>query len=193
MRELGAYGPLMALTIPVAFVIASAIVQRGVRQARYGVTAALFLPFGISLLGGGVLFHVDGLLWICGSGSCPPDIAASIPSPLLNVLFLGAVCCGTRWIPALLSLARQRMWPRYSLSLLLQPRVLLFSALALSPSIQGRPFPHTEDEPGSWVMALDRVALPVALCWPLGTILIHGLPVQPPARSASHNPEGMRQ
>jgi hypothetical protein len=178
MREFGVYGPLMALTIPAAFVIASAIVQRGIRQARYGVTAALFLLFGIPLLGGGILFLVFGLPWICGFGSCPPDIAASIPGPLLIALSLGAVCCGTGWILALLSLARQRIWPRFSLTLLLLSLVVLIGALALSQSIQRRLFPHSEDGLGSWVMALDYVVPPAALCCPLGTILIHGLPVQ---------------
>ncbi|HEY7023255.1 MAG TPA: hypothetical protein VH349_19200 [Ktedonobacterales bacterium] len=195
MREFGTYGSLMALTIPAAFVIALAVVQRGLRQARYGATAALFLLFGIPLLGGGILFLVYGLPWICFD-SCPPDIAASISSisgPLLIALALGAVCCGTGWVLAMLALARQRMWLRFSLILLLLPLVLLISAAALSHSIQGRLAPHTEDELSSWVMALDYVVLPVALCWPLGTILIHGLPVQPPARSASLNPERIGQ
>jgi hypothetical protein len=192
MREFGTYGPLMALTIPAAFVIAAAIVQRGFGRERYVVTAALFLLFGIPLLGGGILFLVNLLPWICFD-SCPPDIAASIPRSLLIALSLGTVCCGTGWIIALVSLARQRMWLRFSLILLLLPMVLLISALALSQSIQGRLLPHTEDELGSWVMSLGYVFLPVALCWPLGTILIHGLPVQQPAGSASLNPEELGQ
>jgi hypothetical protein len=105
MREFGAYGPLMALTMPVAFVIAAAIVKRGLGRERYAVTAALFLLFGIPLLGGGILFLVYGLPWICFD-SCPPDIAASISRPLLIALSLGAVCCGTRWVLALVSFAR---------------------------------------------------------------------------------------
>jgi hypothetical protein len=135
MREFSTYGPLMAVTIPAAFVIAFAIVQRGVRQVRYGVTAALFLLFGIPLLGGGILYLVYALPWICGFDSCPPDIAASFPGPLLIALSLGAVCCGTGWVLALLSLARQRMWPQFSLILLLLLVVILISALALSQSI----------------------------------------------------------
>jgi hypothetical protein len=195
MREFGAYGPLMALTMPVAFVIAAAIVQRGLGRERYAVTAALFLLFGIPLLGGGILFLVYGLPWICFD-TCPPDIAASISSisgPLLIALSFGAVCCGTGWVLALVSLARQRMWLRFSLILLLLPVIILISVVALSQSIQGRLLPYTEDELGNWVMALDYVVLPVALCWPLGTILIHGLPVQQPAGSASLNPEEIGQ
>jgi hypothetical protein len=186
---------VVALTIPIAFVIALAVVQGGVQQARSGVTAALFLLFGIPLLGGGILFVTYGLPWICFD-SCPPDIAASSSSssgPLLIALSLGVVCCGTGWALALVSLARQRMWLRFSLVLLLPPLALLISALALSQSIQGRLFPHTGDELGNWVIALDCVVLPVALCWPLVTILIQWLPVQPPAGSASLNPERMGQ
>ena len=192
MREFGTYGPLMALTMPAAFVIAAVIVQRGLGREHYAVTAALFLLFGIPLLGGGILFLVNLLPWICFD-SCPPDIAASIPRPLLIALSLGTVCCGTGWVLALVSLARQRIWLRFSLILLLLPVVLLSGALALSQSIQGSLLPHTEDEFDNWVVALDYVVLPVALCWPLGTILIHGLPVQPPARSASLNPERIGQ
>lgn len=170
----------------------AAIVQRGLGRERYAVTAPLFLLFGIPLLGGGILFLVYGLPWICFN-SCPPDIAASIPRPLLIALSLGTVCCGIGWVLALVSLARQRMWLRFSLILLLLPVVLLISVVALSQSVQGRLLPHTGDELDTWVMASDYVVLPVALCWPLGTILIHGLPVQPPARSASLNPERIGQ
>jgi hypothetical protein len=65
--------------------------------------------------------------------------------------------------------------------------------VALSQSIQGRLIPHTENELNGWVMALDYVVLPVALCCPLGTILIQGLTAQPPVRVASLNPERIGQ
>jgi hypothetical protein len=180
MREILTYGVVMIL---VAFAIASlfTLSMRGVRQAHYDFTAAVLLLIGIPLLGGGILFLVSVLPFICFD-SCSDDIAPMIPRYLLVALFLGVNCAGAGWIVALMSLARRRQWLWFSLALLSLPAVILISALELSQSTGGQLLAHAEDELYHWLTALAYVVLPVALCWPLATILSLGMARQPTAR-----------
>lgn len=180
MGEILTYGVVMIL---VAFAVALLFTLsiRGVRQAHYDVTAALFLLVGIPLLGGGILFLVFALPFICFD-SCPDDMAPLILRYLLVALFLGVNCAGAGWKVALMSLARRRHQFWFSLALLSLPAVILISALALLQSTGGQVFPHMEDELYHWLTTLAYVVLPVALCWPLATIIALGMARQPAAR-----------
>jgi uncharacterized membrane protein YhaH (DUF805 family) len=179
-REFFTYGILMIL---VAFAIAFlfTLSLRGAWQAHYDITAALFLLFGIPLLGGGILFLVFALPFICFD-SCPDDIAPVILRYLLVALILGANCAGAGWTVGLISLARRRLWLWFSLALLSLPAVILINLLVLSQSIGGQLLPHTEDELYQWLTTLAYVVLPVALCWPVATIIALGLARQPAVR-----------
>ena len=180
MGEILTYGAvLILLAFAIAFLFT--LSMRGVRQAHYDATAALFLLFGIPLLGGGILFLVFALPFICFD-SCPDDMAPSILRYLLVALFLGVNCAGAGWIVALISLARRRHRLWFSLALLSLPAVILISALELSQSTGGQLLPHTEAELYHWLTTLAYVVLPVALCWPLATIIALGTARQPAAR-----------
>jgi len=180
MREILTYGVVMILVaFSIAFLFTLSL--RGARQAHYDFTAALVLLFGIPLLGGGILFLVSVLPFMCFD-SCPDDIAPMIPRYVLVALFLGVNCAGAGWIVALISLARRRHWLGFSLALLSLPAVILISALELSQSTGGQLLPHVEDELYHWLTTLAYVVLPVALCWPLATVLTLGMARQPAAR-----------
>jgi hypothetical protein len=92
--------------------------------------------------------------------------------------------CFAGWVLALYALTRGHHWRALLLALLSLPVAVVTSALMLSASsVHGEIVPRMSDI--GWLYKLLYAVLPVALCWPLATIIALGMTRQHVVRSPS--------
>jgi hypothetical protein len=165
----------LALTLIAAFVARRVIVERGLlRDARLAVRAATaLLIIGLVVLGFLMMFAVPGVGFIC-LDYCPEDMPGAITRFLMTYLSHGVVCCAVGWTCALVSLGSERRWSLLTLAFLSLPVALLACALMLATATpQGEILPHTLTT--GWWIALNYGCVPLALAWPLATIIALGM------------------
>jgi hypothetical protein len=168
----GVYGP--AVTLVAIFIARRIILSRGLLRDAPSLVkvAAACLVIGVIPLSLSFWLAFGELAFLCFD-YCPPDVAGAIQRILLTNLTLN-VLCFAGWGLALYALARERQWRAFTLTLLSLPVVVVASALMLwASSAHGEIVPLAQD--AGWLYALYYAVLPIALCWPLATILALGM------------------
>jgi hypothetical protein len=134
--------------------------------------ATACLIIGLVPLSFGILQADIQIGFICFD-SCPDDVPGTIQEILRTDLSLGLLCFAD-WVLALYALTRGHHWRALLLALLSLPVAVVTSALMLSASsVHGEIVPRMSDI--GWLYTLLYAVLPVALCWPLATIIALGM------------------